>query len=228
MEQAREWCAYHRIIAVYREKCCLNTDELLRSVDSILQAAGQGIVRVQGDYGYDMLAGFEDRQRISEGRQDKILWFSRGCLRNWKLVYQKYFGWDSADANTNFPGFYDKIIVLDGLRLAREICLQLREARFGMTGTQRHEGKREMSIIAAQVSLYPLRQESIGPAIREAVRVLRGRGLKARVGEMSTVVWGEEQVIFGALQEAFHQAAERGDTVMTVTLSNACPSPEEP
>jgi len=85
----------------------------------------------------------------------------------------------------------------------------------------------KMSVIAAQVSLYPLRQESIGPATHEAVRVLRGRGLKARVGEMSTLVWGEEQVIFGALQEAFQQAAESGDTVMTVTLSNACPSPEE-
>ena len=34
-------------------------------------------------------------------------------------------------------------------------------------------------------------------------------------------------MIFGALQEAFHRAAKSGDTVMVVTLSNACPSPEE-
>jgi uncharacterized protein YqgV (UPF0045/DUF77 family) len=81
--------------------------------------------------------------------------------------------------------------------------------------------------IAAQVSLYPLRQTSIGPPIREAARVLRERGLEMRVGEMSTLVWGEEPAVFAALQEAFHQAAERGDTVMVVTLSNACPSPEE-
>lgn len=84
-----------------------------------------------------------------------------------------------------------------------------------------------MTIISAQVSLYPLRQPSLGPAIREAVRIFRQRGLKTRVGEMSTLVWGEEQVVFGALQDAFHQAAERGDTVMAITLSNACPSPEE-
>ena len=83
-----------------------------------------------------------------------------------------------------------------------------------------------MSVIMAQVSLYPLRQSSIGPAVREAVRIFREHGLETRVGEMSTLVWGEEQVIFDALQEAFHQAVERGDTVMTVTLSNACPSPE--
>jgi len=83
-----------------------------------------------------------------------------------------------------------------------------------------------MSIISAQVSLYPLRQEAIGPAIRQVARVFRQRGLKTRMGEMSTLVWGEEQAIFDALQEAFHQAAERGDAVMAVTLSNACPSPE--
>ena len=76
------------------------------------------IVRVQGEYGYDMLAGYEDRQRISDGRQDKILWFTPGWLRSWKAVYQNYFGWDRADANANFPGYYDKIVVLDGLGYA--------------------------------------------------------------------------------------------------------------
>lgn len=83
-------------------------------------------------------------------------------------------------------------------------------------------------MITAQVSLYPLRQVSIGPAIREAVRVFRQHGLETRLGEMSTLVWGEEPAVFAALQEAFQQAAESGDTVMVVTLSNACPSPEGP
>jgi uncharacterized protein YqgV (UPF0045/DUF77 family) len=85
-----------------------------------------------------------------------------------------------------------------------------------------------MSVITAQVSLYPLRQISIGPAIREAVRILRQHGLETRIGEMSTLVWGEERAVFSALEEAFHRAAERGDTVMAVTFSNACPSPEKP
>ena len=84
-----------------------------------------------------------------------------------------------------------------------------------------------MSVIMAQVSLYPLRQVSIGPTIREAVRIFRQHRLEIRVGEMSTLVWGEEQAVFAALEEAFHRAAERGDTVMAVTLSNCCPSPEE-
>jgi len=120
LEQAKEECPDHKIIVVYGKKCHISADEPRKRVDSILQTAGQGIVRVQGDYGYDMLAGFEDRQRISEGRQDKILWFTIAWLKHWKLVYQRYFGWDSADANANFPGFYDKIIVLDSLGVAEE------------------------------------------------------------------------------------------------------------
>lgn len=84
-----------------------------------------------------------------------------------------------------------------------------------------------MNTITAQVSLYPLRQESIGPTIRETVRAFRERGLHIRVGEMSTLVWGEESVVFEALRDAFDQATKGGDTVMVVTLSNACPEPGE-
>ena len=124
ISQARESCPDHKIIVVYGKKCHISTDEPLKRVDTILQSAGQGITRVQGEYGYDMLAGFDDRQRISQGRQDKILWFTPAWLRNWKVVYQKYLGWDSADANANFPGFYDKIIVLDGLGISEEVVIQ--------------------------------------------------------------------------------------------------------
>jgi hypothetical protein len=120
LAEARESCPRHKTIVVYGRKCHVSTDEPLKRVDSILQGAGQGIARVQGDYGYDMLADSEERQRISGGRQDRILWFTPGWLRSWKTIYQSYFGWDEADANSNFPGFYDKIIVLDGLGLAEE------------------------------------------------------------------------------------------------------------
>ena len=82
-----------------------------------------------------------------------------------------------------------------------------------------------MSEISAQVSLYPLRRASIGPTIREAVRYFRQQGLNVRVGEMSTLIWGEEQMVFDAVEGAFHQAAKAGDVVMNVTFSNTCPEP---
>jgi hypothetical protein len=124
LAQARESCPDQKIIVVYGKKCHVSTDEPLKRVDSILAQAGQGLVRVQGEYGYDMLAGYEERQQISGGRQDKILWFTPGWLKSWKAVYQNYFGWDAADANANFPGYYDKIIVLDGLGFAEEFMVQ--------------------------------------------------------------------------------------------------------
>jgi hypothetical protein len=124
LSQARETCPDHKIIVVYGKKCHVSTDEPLKRVDTILEEAGHEIVRVQGDYGYDMLAGYEERQAISGGRQDKILWFTPGWLKSWKAIFQKYFGWDAADANANFPGFYDKIIVLDSQSFADEYMMQ--------------------------------------------------------------------------------------------------------
>jgi hypothetical protein len=124
LAQARETCPEQQIIVVYGRKCYVNTDEPLKRVDSILGGAGQGIIRVHGEYGYDMLAGFEERQQISGGREDKVLWFTPGWLRSWKTIYQKYFAWDRADANANFRGFYDKIVVLDSLGVAEEYTTQ--------------------------------------------------------------------------------------------------------
>ena len=127
LEQARQWCPDEKTVVVYGSKCYVHADAPLKRVDSILEAAHQGIVRVQGEYGYDMLAGLEERQRISGGRQDKVLWFTPNWLKQWKVVYQRYFGWDSADANANFPGFYDRIVVLDSLGLEQEYTTERAE-----------------------------------------------------------------------------------------------------
>lgn len=80
--------------------------------------------------------------------------------------------------------------------------------------------------ISMQVSLYPLRQERLSPAIEEALSVLKNRGLVVKTGTMSSVAWGEEDQVFAALKEAFARSVERGEVVWIVTLSNACPFPE--
>jgi uncharacterized protein YqgV (UPF0045/DUF77 family) len=83
-----------------------------------------------------------------------------------------------------------------------------------------------MSIgISAQVSLYPLGQDDLGAAIEGFWRVLDDRGLEQERGPMSTLVWGDEKTVFAALQDGFHQTAERGGAVMVITVSNACPRP---
>ena len=80
LTEAWESCPDLKIIIVYGKKCYISTDEPLKRVDSILQTARQGIVRVQGDYGYDMLASLEDRQRISGGWHTGSIEFG-DCLR---------------------------------------------------------------------------------------------------------------------------------------------------
>jgi uncharacterized protein YqgV (UPF0045/DUF77 family) len=80
-----------------------------------------------------------------------------------------------------------------------------------------------MAEISAQVSLYPLRQPNLGTAIRAAWRIFEEHGVEVESGAMSTVVQGEEEAVMGALREAFHGASRKGEVVMVITLSNACP-----
>ena len=127
LSQIREKDPVSKVIVIYGKKCHISSEEPLKRVDTIVETAAGEIVRVEGEYGYDMIAGFEDRQEISGGRQDKILWFTPGWLKSWKTVFQHYFGWDEADANANFPGYYDKIIVLDSLGLEQEYMTEQAE-----------------------------------------------------------------------------------------------------
>jgi uncharacterized protein YqgV (UPF0045/DUF77 family) len=83
-------------------------------------------------------------------------------------------------------------------------------------------------VISAQVSLYPLRQERLSPAIQAVRETLTAAGLQPQSGPMSTLVMGEAVTVFAALQEAFARAAALGAVVMTVTVSNACPVCEDP
>jgi uncharacterized protein YqgV (UPF0045/DUF77 family) len=79
--------------------------------------------------------------------------------------------------------------------------------------------------ISAQVSVYPLRQEHLGPAVESVRSALEEHGLTPQVGPMSTTVTGESGIMFAALAEAFAKAASSGQAVMTMTISNACPVP---
>jgi len=77
--------------------------------------------------------------------------------------------------------------------------------------------------LAAQVSIYPLRQPSLSPAINKALDIFREHGLEVTPGAMSSLLSGADEVLFAAIMEAFQQTASEGEIVMTLTLSNACP-----
>lgn len=78
--------------------------------------------------------------------------------------------------------------------------------------------------VSAQVSLYPLGQADLAPAIEAVLAVFATYGLDYQVGAMSTLVWGDDERIFAALRAAFAAAVEHGPAVLVVTLSNACPA----
>lgn len=77
--------------------------------------------------------------------------------------------------------------------------------------------------VAAQISLYPLRQANLSSSIKKILSIMRGHGLDVSPGTMSTVVSGEDTLVFTAIRDAFISSAEDGDVVMVVTFSNACP-----
>ena len=77
--------------------------------------------------------------------------------------------------------------------------------------------------VTAQVSVYPLGQDDLQPAIEAVWAAFRTAKLQYRTGAMSTLVEGEADVLFAALARAFQAAAQRGATVMVATVSNACP-----
>jgi tRNA-Thr(GGU) m(6)t(6)A37 methyltransferase TsaA len=81
--------------------------------------------------------------------------------------------------------------------------------------------------VTAQVSLYPLRQESLSPAIDEAIGVFQDHGLEVFPGVMSTMIAGDDAAIFDALEAVLRRVAEQGQVVMVVTFSNACPAPRK-
>jgi hypothetical protein len=119
LQRALKLCPPEKIIVVQGAKCFVSTDDPYRRIDDIIGEQAAGIRRVQAAYGYDMLAGKEERNEIAPGGDEsRVLWFTPGWLKNWKTIYQRYVGWDQADANANFPGYYDEIVVLDALGIA--------------------------------------------------------------------------------------------------------------
>ena len=81
--------------------------------------------------------------------------------------------------------------------------------------------------LAAQISLYPLHQSDLSPAIDDAIAILKKHGLDVVPGTMSTVASGEDEDLLAALKDIYRQSAGRGEVVMVVTLSNACPVPQK-
>ncbi|UCC69099.1 MAG: DUF1638 domain-containing protein [Armatimonadota bacterium] len=97
------------VIVVYGSKCYLDPNEPSRTIDSIVD--GTGVCRVQAQGCIDMLCDAKCQRDLSN--DESVLWLSPGWIENWRRIWQEYLGWDAADANMNFPGFYRRAVFLD-------------------------------------------------------------------------------------------------------------------
>ena len=77
--------------------------------------------------------------------------------------------------------------------------------------------------VQAEISIYPLRTQSLSEPVEEFCRILRDHGLEIKTTAMSTFVSGESRELFKACNEAFEQLVKKYDVVMNMKISNACP-----
>jgi hypothetical protein len=113
LEKAKTY--FQKVIVVYGERCYLDPADPHRNIDSIISEKGPGISRVQARSCIDMLAGADEREKISKGR--KVYWLTPGWIKYWKIIFKN---WDVGLANETFPG-NETAIVLDALDEFNEI-----------------------------------------------------------------------------------------------------------
>ncbi len=78
-------------------------------------------------------------------------------------------------------------------------------------------------IIQCQISIYPLRTDSLTEPIFEFCETLKAGGLKAETSSMSTFITEESDLLFCSLQRAYEKLSRKYDIVMDFKVSNTCP-----
>lgn len=99
------------------------------------------------------------------------------------------------------------------------------------TGTRATAGAKgagylDAGVLGCQFSVYPLRQTDVDTPVQASIHAARVAGCSVRVGNLSTLLWGSEDVVFAALRAAFRAAQQHGPAVMTATLAAGMPTDE--
>ena len=84
--------------------------------------------------------------------------------------------------------------------------------RFGLRGVS--------MLLQAEISLYPLREEDLTTVIYDFVEDLKKTGLKVLPGATSTLISGQSDQVFSAVQQAYLTSASKGQRVMVVKYVN--------
>ncbi len=81
-------------------------------------------------------------------------------------------------------------------------------------------------MISCQIALYPLATEKFEEIIVSAldkIKPLESRGLTIEVGSMSTLIKGEDALVWEAIRELYTEASKNGQKIVLNTqFSNEC------
>jgi uncharacterized protein YqgV (UPF0045/DUF77 family) len=61
--------------------------------------------------------------------------------------------------------------------------------------------------IEVQFSVYPLREAQLSPVIEKAVSIFKDFDLPVEVGSMSSVTYGDTEIVFKAFQKVYEEVA---------------------
>ena len=81
-------------------------------------------------------------------------------------------------------------------------------------------------MLSCQIALYPLRVSDIDKVIvdsLEVIKILEEKGLNIEMGSMSTVINGEDNLVWEAIRKLFDEASKNGQQiVLSMLISNEC------
>lgn len=79
-----------------------------------------------------------------------------------------------------------------------------------------------MSIMACQMFLYPLNELDSAKVIGKVLAEMDWQGVEIIVGSMSTLVRGEEELVWTKIRQLYDLAASSSQFSLQLTVSNQC------
>ncbi len=85
------------------------------------------------------------------------------------------------------------------------------------------KGYLEDTVVGCQFSVYPLRQMDVDTPVQGVIKAA-AEHCSVRVGNLSTLIWGDEDQVFAGLRAALRAAQTYGPAVVTATFAAGMPS----
>jgi uncharacterized protein YqgV (UPF0045/DUF77 family) len=79
-----------------------------------------------------------------------------------------------------------------------------------------------MSFVACQITLFPLDTLDSARIIGQVLVQMDWQGVEVITGEMSTMIRGEEGLVWTKLRQLYELAAASGRFSLQITVSNKC------